>query len=62
MSTRMLLIVLGLAGCSIGGLISSVVGADLVNDVRGVLPGDMEFYKLMFKHFLRGTGFGFGGT
>jgi hypothetical protein len=52
MNMRLVLVVAGLVGCSIGGLVSSVVGADLLNDVKGVLPGDKEFYKLMFKHFL----------
>jgi hypothetical protein len=52
MTTRLFLIVFGWVGTSIGGLTSALVGADLMNDVKGLLPGDKEFYRLMFRHFL----------
>jgi hypothetical protein len=31
---------------------SALVGAELMNDVKGLLPGDKEFYRLMLRHFL----------
>jgi hypothetical protein len=52
MTTRPFLIVFGWVGTSVGRLMSALVGADLTNDVTGLLPGDKEFYRLMFRHFL----------
>jgi hypothetical protein len=52
MTTREILIIACIPGVSIGGLTASLAGSDLLNDVRGLLPGDKEFYILMLKHFL----------
>jgi len=52
MTTREILMIACIPGVSIGGLTASLAGSDLLNDVRGLLPGDKELYMLMLKHFL----------
>jgi hypothetical protein len=52
MTTSEILMVVCASGTAVGGLTSSLVGAELLNDVAGLLPGDKELYILTLKHFL----------
>jgi len=49
---RAILVIAAIAGTSIGGLTLTLVGSDLLNNVKGLLPGDRKFYDLMLGNFL----------
>ncbi len=50
MTTREALMIVCIAGVAVTGLIGSLVFSDLLNEVKGLLPGDKEYYLLHFQH------------